>query len=140
MTKFVMLLLALTVQFAAAEDLSLKQHMTSMGFIMDEIWVKAANPADYPACADKVSALRGHLVQTIGLTPSRIAPLHPNDKTLAMIDYHQTMARVIYQLAALEMVLRKPETLVDSQDRVREVHRLLSDVSATVGTAHGKFR
>jgi hypothetical protein len=127
-------------QVQATEPLTLRQHMTAMGYLLDEVWVSVGTPPDYTKAADKVNELRGHLVQVIGLLPPKIEIMQPTEKRLATIEFHQFAARVIYLTATLENTLLKPDLSPISQSRDRDIANVLHEISSAVGSAHGKFR
>ncbi|MGE4132548.1 MAG: hypothetical protein AB7F86_12970 [Bdellovibrionales bacterium] len=120
---------------------TLKNHMYQMGYLMDEIWVKATDPTKHVEAAEKVSELRGHLTKAIGLMPPKVqAMTNKVDQRLAMIEYHQLLSRVIYLSASLENTLLRPNLEPTSQSKEKDIQNLLKEISVIVGRGHAKFR
>lgn len=119
---------------------TLRDHMYALGYIMDEIWVKAANSADYPAAADKVKEMRGHLVKAIALVPNKITTLPPAQQRLATIEFQQYMARVIFLGGTLEETFLRSDIQPVGLNREQDIKNLLSEISTAVARAHAKFR
>jgi hypothetical protein len=138
-TGIALLMLFVPKSFADT-PLSLRQHMAAMGYILDEVWVKTANPSEYLYAADKVREMRGHLVASIDLFPSKFSTLNPFERRLAEIEYHHFMARVIYLSSTLESTLLKPNMQPVGPSRESDIKQLLGEISTAVGRAHGKFR
>ncbi len=143
MKFFILSFAALTIYSSvgqAEEPLTLRQHMTAMGYILDEVWVKSAKPEDYLEAADKVRDLRAHLVQAISLVPGKFASLSPTQQRIGIIEYHQFAARVIFLSGTLETALLGRNVDPIGPTREQAIQNLLREISVIVGQAHGKFR
>ncbi len=124
----------------AEEPLTLRQRMTAMGYILDEVWVHSAKSEDYLLAADKVRDLRAHLVQAIGLLPGKFAGLTPAQQRIGTIEYHQLAARVIFLSGTLELAFMGRDFDPIGPTRELAIQNLLREISVIVGQAHGKFR
>ncbi len=125
---------------ARSEESSLREHMSSMGVIMDKIWAQTNDPADWPVAANKVQDLRQHLVKAIAFLPPKINDLEGSELRLATVLFHQYMARAIWLTASIEKALLEGQIDPNKEGAEREVHDLLRELSVVVGKGHGQFR
>lgn len=123
-----------------AAELSLREHMQAMGYLLDAIWVDSADVKTYPQAADKTAELRDHLTKVISLVPGKIQGMQIKQKRAALIDFHQLVARTIYLSATLEQTLSQPDLDPVSGSRERDVQNLLKEISVVVGRGHGRYR
>ncbi|MGE0528079.1 MAG: hypothetical protein AB7G93_21525 [Bdellovibrionales bacterium] len=138
--------LFLLVSFAALpalaeQQLPLRDHMRAMGYLMDEIYSRAKEPITYKEAAQKTRELRGHLVESIALIPTKLITMREQARNSDLIEYHQLMARVIYLSATLEHTLSAGDDFhAQSATRQDDVRNLLHEINVLVGKAHRQFR
>lgn len=139
--KYVLAVVALSFSLSTqAAELTLREHMAAMVYILDSIWLSTTDAANYPKAADKTAEMREHLTQAIGLKPGKLQSLNPTQRRQAVIEYHQLMAQIIHLSATLERTLAAPDLDPVSGSRQRDVQNLLREISVVIARGHEKFR
>jgi len=143
MKMFLGLLLAVGALSAQAEscgELTLKEHMNAMGFLLDDIYSQA-DKRQYEAAANNARELRGHLVKAIGMMPPKVSAIaDPAQRDAAMNEFHKLLSRAIYLSASLEEVLWSGDAHTESGDRDKDFKNLLYELSVVAGEGHKRFR
>jgi hypothetical protein len=114
--------------------------MRSMSYLMDEIFTKTEDAKDFPEGGRLTRDLRHHLIQSLALTPGKLANQSETEKNMGMIEFHQLLSRVIYLSASLERAFSAEEYEPESSSRQEDIKNLLHEINVISGRAHRLFR
>lgn len=122
-------------------EMTLREHMYAMGYLIDEVFALSDQPENYVTVAEKTRELRGHLTKSVALLPENFTSLSDIERNSSTVEYHQMMARAIYLTASLEETLLASEhAQFQSGSKKEDVQNLLYEINVLIGKAHGRFR